>query len=801
MATGLLIEGANSQADDLIAAFPWIQLHTQVETIPGVPLIAGNATRKDTSAAFSPAFNGVAISDVEISWSGGEVDTSETYRFASFWSASTNGTCGFTSPITGLGVSASGDSYAIAVGALTVNPADVGISSAAFEVFSRATHHIIANSGRPYDTLGKLTVERGDTQDGSYLMPFIAGGIGAACLDGVTTFRPFQITPTLDDPTTDILDFRVIFYSEDYSRGFQVLSSKYNTSGDQRVWDFYITSSNNIVLEWSDDGTAGVSQTFSGLTLVDKTAYAIRYVIDFAGGTSTWDQHAVVDALAGDWSQTPISTENETHSMTLNVDATVPIAIGCQFGADPEVVGATMFQGVLAYFQVRDGDGGTPMATFDPTTDANIGDVGWTDSTTTADTWGYAVAPVAQSDHPTAVIGKALDLPGASGDWAHTPDSAAASQTGDLQIDVHLTMDDWTPPGTQTFMGKWENAGDQQSFIFGVISGSNGFPFFQWDEDGTGTTVRTTINTTGFSFANGTDRHIRVTVQMDGGGFWRSRFYTSTDGITWAQLGADVAAGPGSPGIFDSTAKLGIGSKIGTDHILGGIVHSAQLYDDIGGDVVVDYRPSHDAEISDSTFTSSRTGEVWTQAGSSSIIADPIMAALVGGDLYFDGSDWLVTTMTPTFTATVGKFTAVMVFTNDSVGSGFDRIFSTESSNNDGLQFRLGGAITNSQFAVGGATTAVNTDAAGVPAGVRRLVGCVVDDGTIRLYTSETGTWTGAAVDITGVGTITHAPMQIGNRASDDALTWPGDMKELLIYDGQALTEADLDDLVAAVGV
>ncbi len=92
MAEGFSATAANAIIDAHIAAYPWIQLHTAAPGAAGTTAVAGNATRKDCTAAFAPATGGVATSDVAVTWSDAEVDTAEDYTHVTFWSASTAGT-------------------------------------------------------------------------------------------------------------------------------------------------------------------------------------------------------------------------------------------------------------------------------------------------------------------------------------------------------------------------------------------------------------------------------------------------------------------------------------------------------------------------------------------------------------------------------------------------------------------------------------------------------------------------------------------------------------------------------------
>lgn len=123
MATGLSVSYANSFLDWIFngTAMPtapvgcWIQLHTGDPGASGTANVAGNATRKDLRAAVAAAANGALTSDVLLTWTTGEVDTSEDYTHWSTWTASTAGTFGTSGTMTANAVTV-GDEFSIPVG-------------------------------------------------------------------------------------------------------------------------------------------------------------------------------------------------------------------------------------------------------------------------------------------------------------------------------------------------------------------------------------------------------------------------------------------------------------------------------------------------------------------------------------------------------------------------------------------------------------------------------------------------------------------------------------------------------------
>ena len=100
MAVGLSATDANAFLEWLFngttmpapAANIWIQLHTADPGAAGTNAVAGNATRKDLTAAMGTSAGGAITNTSAITWTTGEVDTSEDYTHISFWTASTAGT-------------------------------------------------------------------------------------------------------------------------------------------------------------------------------------------------------------------------------------------------------------------------------------------------------------------------------------------------------------------------------------------------------------------------------------------------------------------------------------------------------------------------------------------------------------------------------------------------------------------------------------------------------------------------------------------------------------------------------------
>lgn len=171
-----------------------------------------------------------------------------------------------------------------------------------------------------------------------------------------------------------------------------------------------------------------------------------------------------------------------------------------------------------------------------------------------------------------------IRIPGVSTAYVSTPDSAALSIVGDIDIKVKLSMDDWSPSGNQMFVAKLNGTG-QYSYAFRAVA--TGAINFLWTADGT-TVLNFTSTVPGF--VDGTIHWLRVTVDVNNGASGRTcRMYKSDDGIVWTQFYNNTTAGVTS--LFDSTAQVTLGGRQDQADALLGTIYYAEIRNGIDGPV------------------------------------------------------------------------------------------------------------------------------------------------------------------------------------------------------------------------
>ena len=210
-----------------------------------------------------------------------------------------------------------------------------------------------------------------------------------------------------------------------------------------------------------------------------------------------------------------------------------------------------------------------------------------------------------------------LRLPGQSGNYASTPDVGTLDIVGDLDLRVEAALDDWTPAATQALIGKWTSSGDQRSYRLSVTAAGN--LELEWSTDGVAVTTKT--STAAVTFAAAERRWVRATLDVDNGASGSDvKFYTSSDGVNWTQLGSTVTTA-GVTSIFSGSAVLEVGSTdAGTARLLVANVHKAAVYAGINGVLVAS--PDFTVLTAGATSFIDGSTRAWTINQSGSLMAD-----------------------------------------------------------------------------------------------------------------------------------------------------------------------------------
>jgi hypothetical protein len=170
----------------------------------------------------------------------------------------------------------------------------------------------------------------------------------------------------------------------------------------------------------------------------------------------------------------------------------------------------------------------------------------------------------------------------------YVPDQASFDITGDIDIRVLVSLDDWTPATQHQLIARDEGLVDRTWILYILTTGRPQFVW--WDSGGT---IRSATASIAPTVTDGAQLFIRVTLDVDNGAAGNSaRFYSSTDGLNWTQIGttqtqafvtsirataAQITVGIGQTG-------YGLQGKFYKAEVRNGIDGTPVFYTDIAGD-------------------------------------------------------------------------------------------------------------------------------------------------------------------------------------------------------------------------
>lgn len=180
----------------------------------------------------------------------------------------------------------------------------------------------------------------------------------------------------------------------------------------------------------------------------------------------------------------------------------------------------------------------------------------------------------------------------------------------DLIVIVLAALDDWTD-GEQVLASKYVNSGNQRSWAFDV--NGSGYPHLYWSEDGA--TYNTAVATASPGLTDGQFYWLKVSLDIDNGsGLYEVRFYYSTDGVTYTQIGSTVT-GASTTSIYDSTADYQLGARSGTSVTSAavGVIRNVYVLDGFGAGPAEPTEDSVGADM-DTTWTV-QNGNLYIDSG------------------------------------------------------------------------------------------------------------------------------------------------------------------------------------------
>ena len=342
-------------------------------------------------------------------------------------------------------------------------------------------------------------------------------------------------------------------------------------------------------------------------------------------------------------------------------------------------------------------------------------------------------------------------LPGVASNYLSIPDAAALDITGDIDIQVRVALDDWTPASAQMLVAK-EDEGSQRSYWLALQT--DGTLVFHWSSTGAylGTYAISTVVT---GITDGSVKWVKVTRSSSSGDV---KFYLSDDATTWTQLGTTVTSTPSA--IFNSTTAVTVGAAAG-GFMAAGKFYRAIVKSGIDGTTVLHVDTSVINAGSATSFAAT-TGQTVTINRSTSGRKSVAVVApcwLLGTDDYLEVADNALLDF-----GASDSFTVLAVVRQWGTWSAaFERIVSKASNVDDGWTLNDSNTSYSIYAAIDqGANRALRNGLSTASAGALAAKGFVVDRSAQTIATFSGGTLS-ATASTAAVGSIVNAlPMRIG---------------------------------------
>jgi hypothetical protein len=334
-------------------------------------------------------------------------------------------------------------------------------------------------------------------------------------------------------------------------------------------WYLYYNTTGTLTFS-RPAGVTGRTFTSSVATgITDGATKWIKVTYDQDNGAGNAECKFYLSDDGSSWSQ--LGSTQTYASTAAGNSSTEGITIGQGYNS------AVGHAGTIHRVIAKDGIDGTTFLDVDFET-ATEDATSFTESSSNAAT--ITINSVPRAAHINA---NGLALPGVTGNYAKAPDSAALSITGDIEIAANVTLSDWTPANIHYICGK----GDGIAYDYVLfVKATTGLLQFRW-YDGAARTADSTVAPT---VSDGASLWVKATLDVNNGaGGCDVKFYTSSDGSSWTQLGSTVTQAF-TTSISDRATSIGfgcIGAGQGGSQFVG-TVKRVIVKNGIGGTTVLD---------------------------------------------------------------------------------------------------------------------------------------------------------------------------------------------------------------------
>lgn len=165
----------------------------------------------------------------------------------------------------------------------------------------------------------------------------------------------------------------------------------------------------------------------------------------------------------------------------------------------------------------------------------------------------------------------ALVLNGVTGNYGASADASPLDITGDITIVSKASLPDYSPATQMTYVSKWTNGGGAGTCSYMLRITTGGLLRLSWSPTGAEAGVVSQNSTTAVPFADRDVGYVAATLDVDNGASgYDVKFWTSTDGVTWTQLGTTVVGGA-TTSIANSTINLRVGIYSASEPLTGDV--------------------------------------------------------------------------------------------------------------------------------------------------------------------------------------------------------------------------------------